>query len=890
MEVIRKLLILALLLSAFACTSGPSYWPMYKAPEEPGGTSMFHDRASSYSSPNGFRVVVVNDPAQKDVRMEVRYTVGSGQDPAGKEGLAHVVEHLLFEVPVSDEPGADSYGQALSRIGFHWNAYTTQDATSYLSVFPQEALPKVIALEMVRAKRGCRGLTEAQFLREREIVRNETRQRNEGETGQIGQALEEFLYVEGHPYRSSVLGTDASISAITRSDVCRFIEEHYHPKNTILVVSGPVKQSEVATITQRWFPSFPSKSPPITVFPNVSFRTEQQSRTRLNIGTPYLFVLWPLDPRETDAHHVQRQIRYGLSQEIQKLIKKSEWGTNAGTFIMGGAKAPALVASIELQSIDNLSDAKQLIHDAKKALIKRKGDFQWTSFEQRGVVQRFENLGARTALMADYEQHRDTKYLRKHFGRYYDIPKEDLKNATEAFFKENPDRFLVVDPETTSAERKAETFQYQAESPKNESFLEPDAETIKQANAPLALPEALGGEQDFRRYRLPGGLNLLLWVRPELPLVYGRLIVPVGASQVPPQWQGLSKLLPGADDYDVTVFSQTTLSKNADALMYFLADAFHSTKRVLDTKQLEWLRGRLEQEQSKSSSNYATRLNEAVYGASHPYTRVRLQSEQLDQLTKKAASSWARKARSIHGATLVLTGRFDPDLMYKQVLYYFRHSSTHSLEEYKHPSVPLPNHDAVVTRVDEQRSSLSISMIFRGGRGVDASQPARDLLAAILRDRLRQLREEQALTYGMNVRYIPERGDGLWWISGDVDAARSGEAMRLLLDTITELRNNPNSYVGQFAKARQQRMNQVGQQKVTAAVAAARLTYLARYNLEDDYYENYVRALAQTTPADVQRLLTTEFDRSHRVVGLVGPAASIGAAKVYLGGPATPAR
>jgi predicted Zn-dependent peptidase len=45
---------------------------------------------------NGLRVIVCPDPAGTDVSLLVRYEVGSGDEPTSLEGLAHLVEHLMF--------------------------------------------------------------------------------------------------------------------------------------------------------------------------------------------------------------------------------------------------------------------------------------------------------------------------------------------------------------------------------------------------------------------------------------------------------------------------------------------------------------------------------------------------------------------------------------------------------------------------------------------------------------------------------------------------------------------------------------------------------------------------------------------------------------------------
>ena len=65
----------------------------------------------------------------------------------------------------------------------------------------------------------------------------------------------------------------------------------------------------------------------------------------------------------------------------------------------------------------------------------------------------------------------------------------------------------------------------------------------------------------------------------------------------------------------------------------------------------------------------------------------------------------------------------------------------------------------------------------------------------------------------------------------------------------------------------------------TAATMRSRLRFIARYGLEDDYFENYARALSQLRPEDVQALIRDELVLERAVIGLRGPSAGVGAAR-----------
>src|SRR3982750_1499137 len=84
-----------------------------------------------FDADRGYRFVVLPETAANVVRVDVRYPVGSVDDPPGKEGLAHLVEHLLTEVELVHDGVKTSLDGELSRVALSFNAHTSEEATTY---------------------------------------------------------------------------------------------------------------------------------------------------------------------------------------------------------------------------------------------------------------------------------------------------------------------------------------------------------------------------------------------------------------------------------------------------------------------------------------------------------------------------------------------------------------------------------------------------------------------------------------------------------------------------------------------------------------------------------------------------------------------------------------
>ncbi|MGZ3459762.1 MAG: insulinase family protein, partial [Archangium sp.] len=123
--------------------------------------------------PSGMRVIVEEDPRSPMVAVVSLVGSGSSSNPSGKEGLAHLVEHLAFR----GRPDAKtSVWTQLARAGAgEVNALTSLDYTLYHAVAPKQALAELVRIEGQRRRAPLAGLDPKAFEVEREVVRNELR-------------------------------------------------------------------------------------------------------------------------------------------------------------------------------------------------------------------------------------------------------------------------------------------------------------------------------------------------------------------------------------------------------------------------------------------------------------------------------------------------------------------------------------------------------------------------------------------------------------------------------------------------------------------------------------------------------------------------------------------
>ena len=201
---------------------------------------------------NGMEVVVLPDHRAPVVTHMVWYKVGAVDEDPGKSGIAHLFEHVMFKETDDLEDG--EFDSTISRVGGQHNAFTSWDYTAYYQRVAKQHLGKMMELEAERMTDLIIDEDpEGSFITERDVVKEERRQRVDNNPGVIlqEQVLAEFW--KDHPYEITVIGRMDEVEALTPQDGIDFYKKYYSPENTILVVAGDVTGDEVRTLAEEHY-------------------------------------------------------------------------------------------------------------------------------------------------------------------------------------------------------------------------------------------------------------------------------------------------------------------------------------------------------------------------------------------------------------------------------------------------------------------------------------------------------------------------------------------------------------------------------------------------------------------------------------------------------------
>ncbi len=226
----------------------------------------FNIDVQSFKLGNGMEVVVIPDHRSPVVTHMVWYKVGAADEPQGKTGIAHFLEHLLFKG--TPRYPAGEFSRLIRRNGADDNAFTAQDHTGYFQSAAKDRLALVMELEADRMANLV--LKDQDVTTELAVVQEERRSRIDNEpTSLLAEQIDAALYT-AHPYGRPVIGWMSEVTRLTRDDAIAFYRKYYTPSNAILVVAGDVTAAEVRALAEKYYGTLAN-----TAEPQPRLRTEE---------------------------------------------------------------------------------------------------------------------------------------------------------------------------------------------------------------------------------------------------------------------------------------------------------------------------------------------------------------------------------------------------------------------------------------------------------------------------------------------------------------------------------------------------------------------------------------------------------------------------------------
>lgn len=220
---------------------------------------------------NGLRLVAVQMPHLHSAELALYVKVGGRNDPPGKAGLAHFLEHMLFR-GTSDFPTSLEIETAFEAIGGSINASTDEECTCFFSRIHPGAVGRGVE---ILASMILRPLLSDLEIEKRIITEEALDDLSEKGEDVNPHNLASRLLWPDHPLGEPTLGTLETIASFTSDDLRRHLNSYYRPENALLVVAGSFDQDPFYQAAENYLGGWQPAAVPVIFSP-----TEQQDQPR----------------------------------------------------------------------------------------------------------------------------------------------------------------------------------------------------------------------------------------------------------------------------------------------------------------------------------------------------------------------------------------------------------------------------------------------------------------------------------------------------------------------------------------------------------------------------------------------------------------------------------
>jgi len=185
--------------------------------------------------PNGVRVITEQIEHVRSVAIGLWVGAGSRDERSGYEGISHFIEHMFFKG--TKKRTARQLAESLEAVGGQLNAFTTKEYTCFYAKVLDEDLE--LAIDVLSDMFFSSLFDVKEIDKEKKVVIEEIKMYEDSPDELIHDLFSEYVWND-HPLGKPILGTVASINALTREKILDYLGHHYAPENLVVAVAGKI--------------------------------------------------------------------------------------------------------------------------------------------------------------------------------------------------------------------------------------------------------------------------------------------------------------------------------------------------------------------------------------------------------------------------------------------------------------------------------------------------------------------------------------------------------------------------------------------------------------------------------------------------------------------------
>ncbi|MWV27324.1 M16 family metallopeptidase [Aurantiacibacter rhizosphaerae] len=792
----------------------------------------------TFTLDNGLTTIVHTDRKAPLVGVTVYYRVGSKSEPRGRTGFAHLFEHIMF----TGSENVENFDVPLEAAGSTaTNGSTSYDRTNYVETVPIGALDLALMMEADRMGYLLGAVTQERLDNQRGVVQNEKRQGDNQPYGLVDYKMSEGLLPVGHPYRHSVIGSMADLSAASLLDVREWFTDNYGPNNVVLALTGDIDAATARPMVERWFGAI-ERGPAVAQFDGGPVTLAEPVYDTMTDQVPQTMILraWTgPDMQHPDAVPLQvgMYVLGGLasSRLDNAMVRGEEIATSVSAYYQPYEQIGMAQAMVQVRPDGSQEEAQALL-EAEIARLIADGPTQdemdrATTQIASGLVgslERIGGFGGKGAILAEGLLYTgDADYYRTELEQMAALTPADVQAAMERWLTRPAYNLAVVPGERTldGGDMGGWGDEQSAPAPTPDDGSEIEV-TRTGPEIALPTPEPVG-ELTFpevERATLSNGIEVVLARRTSVPKVSLALTFDAGSVVDPAGQRGTHAMMADLltegtttrSALDIAIEEETlgaSLSVNAGAestaaylsalspnlvpSLELMADVVRNPAFAADA--LERVRSQRLAGVAQELSSPAGLANRAfmplVYGDQHPYAYASTSgdAEVIEGLTREDMvaehAEWIRPET----ATITAVGDVSMDELVaalEATLGDWQRSATPVPA--KNVNLPAAASDGPRIVVVNRPNSPSSYLVLGRPTPLSGWQPdmealdlANEVIGSGFLSRLNNdLRETKGWTYGIGSSLPSARGPRIFRIATQVQADRTADSIQVILDQL----------------------------------------------------------------------------------------------------------
>lgn len=490
---------LAFALSAGLATAQPaaSSTPLKKITSVEGITE--------YHLDNGLKVLLIPDPSNPKVTVNITYFVGSKHENYGETGMAHLLEHMVFK----GTPTHKEIWKLLQDHGAQFNGTTWVDRTNYYETMAatDENLEFALKLEADRMVNSF--IAKKDLDSEMTVVRNEFEM---GENSPFRVLMQRSMSAafEWHNYGKTTIGARSDIENVPIERLQTFYRKYYQPDNALLVVAGKFDEAKALKLIADNFAKIPK--PGRTLDKMYTVEPTQDGDRLVNVrrvGDVQLINMIYHVPAGTHEDFAPVQILAQIlgdapSGRLYKALVDNKKAASVGNMEFQNAEPGVSMFTAQLTKDQNLDEARKEMLRVIEGISKEPPSKEEVERARAKMLKDVDLVMSKSdqigVALSDYAAMGDWRMLFIDRDRIKNAKVEDVQRVAKLYFKEsnrtvgqfipteNPDRAEI--PKTPDVTAILKDYKGAAEMAKGEVF-DPSPANIESRTKRVTLPNGL---------------------------------------------------------------------------------------------------------------------------------------------------------------------------------------------------------------------------------------------------------------------------------------------------------------------------------------------------------------------------------------------------------------